>query len=156
MSFSNTIFDLLRLEKITKTSRKRNELKLIKCPNVGCEKVFSHRIKKRDLDSNKCLGIPVTKALSKTVEEDGVYICKLCKTQIKHQNNVSRHRKLCKGKKIKPEYLCLTCGKKFMYLSQFTIHSNIHTGESYVCDRCEKTFKRIIFKIIIITVMVHQ
>ena len=49
MSFSNTIFDLLRLEKITKISRKRNELKLIKCPNVGCEKVFSHRMKKKRL-----------------------------------------------------------------------------------------------------------
>ena len=56
------IFDLFRLGKITKVSFERNELKLVKCPNVGSEKDFSHRMEnKKDLEGNKCLCIPLYK-----------------------------------------------------------------------------------------------
>ncbi|KAM3933933.1 gastrula zinc finger protein XlCGF66.1-like isoform 2-T5 [Leptodactylus fuscus] len=46
------------------------------------------------------------------------------------------------GPKQKP-FVCLDCGKRFMYQSAFTRHQRIHTGERpFVCSECGKCFSQ--------------
>ena len=57
--------------------------------------------KKRHLESKKCQGLPpeTSSSLKSIVKRDNGYLCLLCNTEIKHSNNISRHKKLCKKSK---------------------------------------------------------
>ena len=64
--------------------------KLIHCPNVGCRKTFRNRMaKKRHLDSNSCIGKASHNIENSIIINGEHFICTVCKTVIKHRNNVS-------------------------------------------------------------------
>ena len=90
---------------------------LITCPNAGCRKVFKYQMeKKRHLESKKCQGLPLeTSNSSKSiVKRENGYLCLLCNDEIKHSNNISRHKTLCK-KGQKPLFTCDVCKKQFKF-----------------------------------------
>ena len=48
--------------------------------------------RKRHLDSGKFEGVPSDPSVvAKKIVKNDVYVCKECNTEIRHQNNVSRH-----------------------------------------------------------------
>ena len=83
------------------------------CPSRGCRKTFKYRMeRKRHLDNGKCEGVPPDPSVvgKKIVKNDNVYVCKKCNTEIRHRNNVRRHLKVCKVKKVqKQKYSCDIC-----------------------------------------------
>ena len=76
-------------------------------PNRGCRKTFKYRMeRKRHLESSKCEGVPPDPSLvaKKIVKNDNdVYVCKECNTEIRHRNNASRNLKVCKVKKAQKQ-----------------------------------------------------
>ena len=77
-----------------------HKMSLNSCTNSGCRKTFKYRMeRKRHLNSGKCEGVPLDPSVvaKKIVKNDNdVYVCKACNTEIRNRNNVSRHLKLCK------------------------------------------------------------
>ena len=62
--------------------------------------------RKRHLDGGKCEVVPPdpSVAAKKIVKNDNdVYVCKECNTEIRRRNNVSRHLKVCKVKKVQEQ-----------------------------------------------------
>ena len=120
-------------------------MSLINYPNVGCSKLFKYRTeKKRHLESGKCAGVPQEKShlSQKIVKRDDIYLCLECNTEIKHRNNINRHKKLCENRKTKQIFSCEMCEKVFMYKSKYERHKLIHQKESFICKNCSKSFKR--------------
>ena len=121
-----------------------SDKKLITCPNVGCRMTFKHRMaKKRHLEKG-CRGTPCEKPIKNDMVNLEIgWLCKICNTQLKHRNNISRHRRLCQRQKpVKPELSCTVCGKKFAYISKLAQHEICHSRSLHSCKNCGKVFKR--------------
>ena len=80
-----------------------HKMPLSSSPNRGCRKTFKYRMERKyHLDSGNCEGVPpgpsvAAKKIVKIVKNDNdVYVCKECNTEIRHRNNVSRHLQVCK------------------------------------------------------------
>ena len=71
-------------------------MSLNSCTNRGCRNTFKYRMqRKHHLDSGKCEGGPPDPSVfaKKIVKnENDVYVCKECNTEIRHRNNVSRQK----------------------------------------------------------------
>ena len=84
-----------------------HKMSLNSCPNRGCRKTFKYSMeRKHHVDSGKCEGVPSNPSVvaKKIVKYDNdVYVCKECNTEIRHRNNVSRHLKVCKVKKVQKQ-----------------------------------------------------
>ena len=122
-------------------------MSLSSCPSRGCRKTFKYRMnRKRQLDSGRCEGVPLEPSVvaKKIVKNDnGVYVCKECNTEIRHRNNVSRHLNVCKVKKVqKQKYLCDICQKIFLFKSNLERHIVTHSRPNFQCQYCSKSFKR--------------
>ena len=129
-----------------KMERKRH-LDSGKCEGRGCRKTFKYKMeRKRHLDSGKCEGVPPDPSVvaKKIVKNDNdVYVCKECNTEIRHRNNVSRHLKVCKVKKVqKQKYSCNICQKIFLFKSKLERHIVTHSRPNFECQYCSKSFKR--------------
>lgn len=62
---------------------------------------------------NSCKEIPKEKPVE-TVGKSGTgYVCKICNNSLRHQNNVKRHKKICKEIKKMLEYPCSFCDRLF-------------------------------------------
>ena len=117
---------------------------LITCPNVGCRKVFKYWMEKTcHLESKRCQGLPPETSYSSKsiVKRDNGYVCLLCNAEIKHSNNISRHKKLCK-KGQKPLLTCDVCNKQFKFKCKLERHNQVHTRTLFVCNICSKSFKK--------------
>ena len=117
---------------------------LITCPNVGYRKVFKYQMeKKHHLESKKCQGLPpeTSNSSKSIVKRDNGYLCLLCNAEIKHSNNISRHKKLCK-KGQKPLFTCDVCNKQFKFKCKLERHKQVQTRTLFVCNICSKSFKR--------------
>ena len=101
--------------------------------------------RKRHLDSEKCEAVPPDPSVvaKKIVKNDNdIYVCKECNTDIRHRN-VSRHHKVCKVKKVqKQKYSCDICQKNFLVKSKLEIHIVTHSRPNFECQFCFKSFKR--------------
>ena len=72
-----------------------------------------------------------------------MYVCKECNTEIRHRNNVSRHLKVCKVKKVqKQKYSCGIFEKIFLFKSKLERHIVTHSRPNFECQYCSKSFKR--------------
>ena len=121
------------------------KMSLISCPNAGCRKTFKHRQeKKRHLDNKKCTGTPQEsfKDNGSIIKKGNMFICLLCNAEIKHINNLSRHKKSCKKRPRQTTFTCNVCSKQFDFKSKFDRHSKIHTRTVFSCKNCFKRFKR--------------
>ena len=102
--------------------------------------------RKRHLGSGKCEGVPPdpSVAAKKIVKNDNdVYVFKECNTEVRHRNNVSRHLKVCKVKKVqKQKYWCDICQKIFPFKSKLERHRVTHSRPNFECQYCSKSFKR--------------
>ena len=89
--------------------------KRFSCRNEGCFLTFNNRMsKKRHLDSGKCKGVYIEKPPNTIIKNnDGTYLCTDCGQNIVHQNNTSRHKKLCK-KSERKSHQCTVCGNSMM------------------------------------------
>ena len=117
----------------------------ISCPNDGCNETFGNRMaKKRHLDNNKCLGVPKDKQDSVVKCANGSFQCTLCNKFIKQQNNVSRHRKICKGSEhTKPVWQCDFCDLSYPFESKLKKHMLVHDKHLLICPKCNKLYKRL-------------
>ena len=70
------------------------------------------------------------------------YICITCNAIMTHRNNVSCHRNMCKGPRLKVVYSCDSCSKQFLYKFKLEEHAKMHSRESYNCYKCSKMCKR--------------
>ena len=102
--------------------------------------------RKHHLDSGKCETVPpdpsvVTKKIVKN--DNDVYVCKECNTEIRHRNNVSRHLKVFKVKKVqKQKCSCDICQKIFLFKYKLERHIVTHSRPNFECQYCSKSFKR--------------
>ena len=63
--------------------------------------------KKRHLESDTCEGTPSEQSSSKIIKKDEGegFICTVCNAEIKHKNNIPRHRTTCKVPEPKHGFL---------------------------------------------------
>ena len=114
----------------------------IPCPNDGCTETFANRMaKKRHLEKGKCVGTPKDQQLIIKCT-DGTFQCTVCQKIIKQQNNVSRHRKRCKGAEPapKPVWSCNLCDSVFDFESKLKQHMVVHSKSLHTCPKCDKTY----------------
>ena len=99
------------------------------CLNIRCRETFKHWTpQSRDLEKG-CKGTPKEKSVEKVVKSGTGYVCKICSSTLKHQNNVKRHKKYCIFLDVtkKWEYLCSFCDTIFVYKSKLTEHMVVHS-----------------------------
>ena len=85
-----------------------------------------------------CNGTPPEQTIVKVDEH---WECKLCRTHIKHQNNITRHKKVCNPNKTPKYHECIHCKKVFQHLSKLNQHLKIHTDKGGTCDTCSKVYQ---------------
>lgn len=51
-----------------------------------------------------CNGRPIEKKENRIVKLASGFMCTACNTKLKHQNNLTQHKKLCSGLKVKKEF----------------------------------------------------
>ena len=89
--------------------------KVIVCPNIGCDMAFPYRMAKLHHLRKECNGTAPKQTIVKVVEH---WECKLCRTHIKHQDNISRHEKVCNPNKSPKYHECIDHKKVFQHLSK--------------------------------------
>ena len=122
-----------------------HKMSLNSCPNRGCRKTFKYRMERtRHLDCEKCEGVPPDPSVvaeKKVKNDNDMCICKKCNTEVTHINNISRHLKVCKVKKVqKQKYSCDICQKIFLFKSKLERHIATHSRPSFECQYCSKIF----------------
>ena len=90
------------------------------------------------LDSWKCEGVlPDPSVIAKKIvkNDNDVYVCKEGNTEIRHRNNVSRHLKVCKVKKVqKRKHSCGIFEKIFLFKSKLERHIVTHSRPNFECQ----------------------
>ena len=119
-------FDLQKQNGLIKFLFYFRQTKTMDFQNDGCNLHFNnHQSKSCHLKSGDCVGTPpvvdTPDDTIKVVKHGNVFLCTNCNHTINHQNNISRHKKRCKGMK-KPEFPCTECDKVFCYTSELERH----------------------------------
>ena len=122
------------------------------CKSNGCRKTFKFRMdRKRHLHSHQCKGTPPVPERKIIMKDGDNFLCMDCGQKIKHQNNVSRHKKLCKKSKkkrnlfVKPAHWNLISNLSTSIMLKLTLANTLVT--TAMSNSGEKTFIKNIFRI---------
>ena len=98
--------------------------KVTVCLNIGCAMTFPYRMAKLCHSRKGFNGTPPEQMI---VKVDKHWECKLCRTHIKHQNNIIRYKKVCVIQiKLVKYHECIHCKKVFQHLSKLNLLMYIH------------------------------
>ena len=96
---------------------------MIECRKVGCRSSFNS-YEQRKRHELVCSKEPAVSQFTKL--DSGQFSCNSCRIVIKQANNLSRHKKQCKG--MKPLLICSHCAKEFDFKSELERHiQQVHT-----------------------------
>ena len=88
------------------------------------------------------MNTPKSKPHKSIIKNVDKYICIKCNAIIRHKNNASHNRNMCKGFIHKVIYSCDSCSKQFLCKSKLEEHAKMHSRDSCNCDKCGKMYKR--------------
>ena len=98
--------------------------KVTVCLNIGCDMTLPYRMAKLCHSRKGFNGTPPEQMI---VKVDKHWECKLCRTHIKHQNNIIRYKKVCVIQiKLVKYHECIHCKKVFQHLSKLNLLMHIH------------------------------
>ena len=132
------VYDVILLFSVKSEYSIMSSKKVTVRPNIGCDMTFSYRMAKLHHLRKRCNGAPPEQMIVKVDEH---WECKFCRTHIKHQNNISRHKKICNPNKTPKYHECIHCKKVFLHLSKLNRHLKIHTDKGGTCDTCGKVYQ---------------
>ena len=126
LSMTLLVHDVILLFSVKSEYSIMSSKKVIVCPNIGSDMTFPYRMAKLHHSWKGCNSTPTQQSI---VKVDKRWECKLCRTRIKHQNNISRHKKVCNPNKTPKYHGCIHCRKVFQHLSKLNQHLKIHTDK---------------------------